>query len=214
MNDFLLLADWRRHVNDMYRDVRSAPAAGRRIAWQDWRARRNRLFAEHPQSPLTESQRREFRGLQYFDYDPLFRVIGRIDHDVENETIFMNLGQDGEICLTRIARVEFKLHDNVQRLSVFWITIYGGGIFLSFRDATNGLQSFGGGRYLYDTIKGVDLGVGEKEIVLDFNYAYNPSCAYHPKWICPLPPPENYIADSIQAGELDFQNRTNVFIIE
>lgn len=205
MNDYILLADWRRQVSEIYREVRNAPAAGRRITWQEWRARRNRLFAEHSQSPLTEQQRPDFRGLKYFDHDPDLRVLGRLDRNVEQGSILMNLGQDGEICLTRVARVDFELGGVDSQLSLFWISVYGGGLFLPFRDATNGGQSFGGGRYLYDTIKGADLGVGDQEIVLDFNYAYNPSCAYNPQWVCPLPPRENYISSSIRAGELDFK---------
>ncbi len=197
----------------MYRDVRKAPEAGRLIAWQDWRARRNRLFADHYQSPLTEQQRHDFRGLNYFDYDPAFRVIGRLDRDVENETLFMNLGQDGEICLIRVARVEFELSGVDSQLSLYWISVYGGGLFLSFRDATNGSQSFGGGRYLFDTIKGADLGVGDQEIVLDFNYAYNPSCAYHPQWVCPLPPRENYMALNVQSGELNFSTSSDDLLL-
>jgi uncharacterized protein (DUF1684 family) len=72
---------------------------------------------------------------------------------------------------------------------------------LPFQDRTNGQSTFGGGRYLYDTIKGADLGVRSTEMVLDFNYAYNPSCAYDERWVCPLSPPENHLTIEIQAGE-------------
>lgn len=65
-------------------------------------------------------------------------------------------------------------------------------------------QTYGGGRYLYDTIKGVDLGASFGEITLDFNYAYNPSCAYHERWVCPLAPQENMLNFPIPAGELKF----------
>ncbi len=85
-------------------------------------------------------------------------------------------------------------------LRAFWLTGYGGGIFLPFGDATNGSSTYGGGRYLYDTIKGADLGFGDP-LVLDFNYAYHPSCAYNPRWVCPLAPPENVLAESVEAGE-------------
>jgi uncharacterized protein len=92
------------------------------------------------------------------------------------------------------------------RLSLFWITGYGGGIFLPFGDASNRHTTYGGGRYLYDTIKGADLGTGLQEIVLDFNYAYNPSCAYNPRWVCPLSPPENRLPFPIAAGEMAFES--------
>jgi uncharacterized protein (DUF1684 family) len=74
-------------------------------------------------------------------------------------------------------------------------------VFLSFRDATGGKSTYGGGRYLYDTIKGADLGTVGGEILLDFNYAYHPSCHYNPLWVCPLAPPENRLRFPIEAGE-------------
>ncbi|MDX1605233.1 MAG: DUF1684 domain-containing protein [Candidatus Competibacterales bacterium] len=76
-------------------------------------------------------------------------------------------------------------------------------LFLPFLDATSGQGSYGGGRYLYDSIKGADLGAGADTLVLDFNYAYNPSCAYDPRWVCPLAPPENRLPFAVEAGERD-----------
>ena len=84
---------------------------------------------------------------------------------------------------------------------LFWIAGYGGGLFLPFGDVTNGRQTYGGGRYLYDTIKGADLGATLDEMVLDFNYAYHPSCHYNPRWVCPLAPPESKLPFPILAGE-------------
>jgi hypothetical protein len=89
-------------------------------------------------------------------------------------------------------------------LTLYWVEGYGGGLFLPFKDLTNGGKTYGGGRYLYDTIKGADLGAGNGALVLDFNYAYNPSCAYNPRWICPLPPRENALYAAVEAGELAF----------
>jgi hypothetical protein len=78
---------------------------------------------------------------------------------------------------------------------------YGGGVYLPFADATSGATSYGGGRYLLDTVKGADLGMEEGRLVLDFNFAYNPSCAYDPRWTCPLPPPANRLPVDVRAGE-------------
>jgi hypothetical protein len=86
-------------------------------------------------------------------------------------------------------------------LDLFWIRGYGGGLFLPFRDGTSGQTTYGAGRYLYDTIKGADLGEEEGRLVLDFNFAYNPSCAYDPRWACPLAPPGNRVEMPIEAGE-------------
>jgi uncharacterized protein (DUF1684 family) len=83
---------------------------------------------------------------------------------------------------------------------------YGGGLFLPFRDATSGVETYGGGRYLFDTVKNTDGGCleitpGSPHVVIDFNYAYHPSCCYDPRWACPLAPPENRLALAVRAGE-------------
>ena len=101
----------------------------------------------------------------------------------------------------RFAEASFELYGQAATLEVFWLDAYGGGIYLSFRDATSGSTSYGGGRYVLDTVKGADLGVQGDRLVLDFNFAYNPSCAYDPQWSCPLPPPANRLAFAIPAGE-------------
>jgi uncharacterized protein (DUF1684 family) len=90
-----------------------------------------------------------------------------------------------------------------RQLSLFWLPDYAGGLFLSFRDATNGAETYGGGRYLLDTAKSADLGgdPGADTLVLDFNFAYQPSCAFDPRWVCPLVPPENHLDLPVRAGE-------------
>jgi uncharacterized protein (DUF1684 family) len=89
------------------------------------------------------------------------------------------------------------------RLTLLWLEGYGGGLFLPFRDATCGVETYGGGRYLLDQVKGADLGVrAEGDLVLDFNFAYHPSCAHDPRWTCPLAPPGNVIAQPVRAGEM------------
>ena len=86
-------------------------------------------------------------------------------------------------------------------LDVYWVAVYGGGVFLPFRDDTSGGEGYGGGRYLLDTVKGADLGGSGGRLVVDFNYAYNPSCAYDPQWSCPLAPPANRLTVPIRTGE-------------
>jgi uncharacterized protein (DUF1684 family) len=112
-----------------------------------------------------------------------------------------DLGEDGQIRFRRIARLAFELPTGSGTLHLYWIEGYGGGLFLPFRDATCGDTTYGGGRYLYDTIKGADLGATPSEILLDFNFAYHPSCAYNPRWVCPLAPPENRLEIAIPVGE-------------
>jgi uncharacterized protein (DUF1684 family) len=72
---------------------------------------------------------------------------------------------------------------------------------LPFRDATSGRDTYGGGRYLLDTVKGADLGHEVDEIILDFNYAYHPSCVHDSRWSCPLAPHENWMEVEVRAGE-------------
>ena len=89
------------------------------------------------------------------------------------------------------------------RLPLLWLDAYGGGLFLPFRDATNGGETYGGGRYLLDQVKGADLGASaDGRLILDFNYAYHPSCAHDPQWTCPLAPAGSVLHLPVRAGEL------------
>jgi hypothetical protein len=80
---------------------------------------------------------------------------------------------------------------------------YAGGLFVPFRDATSGSETYSGGRYVLDTMKSADLGADAdaSTVVLDFNYAYHPSCVYDARWVCPLAPPENRLSCAVRAGE-------------
>lgn len=186
---------------EIYADVRRAPRAGLEIAWQDWRAARNDLLKNHPQSPLDSDQRSVFRGLPYYAYDLEWRINGTYEDLVTGVPHIIDLGVDERIQLTRIGRVRFIAKQIEASLSVFWFEGYGGGLFIPFRDLTNSESTFGGGRYLYDTIKGADLGTDGAELNLDFNFSYNPSCAYNSRWVCPLAPAENTLAFPVTAGE-------------
>ena len=194
------LLDYRRRVADMYRVVRElgTDAPG---AHAHFRRVRDDLFRSHPESPLDDEQKTTFRGLRYYDYDPAFRVVARVDTDVEPVTYQIELGADGLLALRQFGRVTFKLPTGSGALGLFWVAGYGGGVFLPFRDATSGQETYGGGRYLLDTIKGADLGSTRDELVLDFNYAYNPSCHYNPRWVFPLALPESRLTFPVPAGE-------------
>ena len=107
----------------------------------------------------------------------------------------------GSYRFTRWAKAEFELYGQAQSLELYWLEGYGGGVFLPFADTTSGSITYGAGRYLLDTAKGADLGMSGDRLVLDFNFAYNPSCAYDPRWVCPLAPPENRLPLAVHAGE-------------
>ncbi len=197
MNELELL-EWKRIVFELYADVREA--ADPRSAWKHWREQRDRLFRDHPQSPLTPEARARFEGLPYFDYDPSYRVMARVA-PAEAEHYEIATSGEGVYSFTRFAVGEFELRGQPLHLELFWLDGYGGGLFVPFRDATAGRETYGAGRYVLDTVKGSDLGGAPNELVLDFNFSYNPSCAYDPKWVCPLAPPGNRVEIEIRAGE-------------
>ena len=197
--EFLALTDWRRRMAELYARIRAEPDPVR--AWADWKKTRDRLFNEHPQSPLQPGQRQRFEGLSYFDYDASCRVLGQIKNAPSKRYDIETIGED-TVTFTRFAVVGFELEGRSLELELLWLAGYGGGIYLPFLDETSGTETYGGGRYLLDTVKGADLGVEGEALVLDFNFSYNPSCSYDPRWVCPLTPPENRLDVALRAGEL------------
>jgi uncharacterized protein (DUF1684 family) len=198
------LLDYRRSVAAIYAGARgeragSSPDLAARS--RRFRAERDGLFAHHPQSPLSAAEKERFSGLGYFDYDPSLRFALSVEYDVEPGVLEIALQDDGPLRLRRFGKIRFVIEGDEFTLSLFWISGYGGGILLPFKDATATGETYGGGRYLLDTIKHADLGSENGHLVVDFNYAYNPSCAYDPRWHCPLAPAENSMPVRIEAGE-------------
>jgi uncharacterized protein (DUF1684 family) len=202
----LSLADWRRQVAELYVRVRATSVTDPEAAWSDWVATRERLFREHPQSPVPPDRRATFRA-QHWPYDPAFRFEVALKPAPPPAPgalplALPNSGQD-TMSFERIGTVELALAGEPRRLSLFWMAGYSGGLFLPVRDATNGHETYGAGRYVLDTAKSADLGgdIAHGRLVVDFNFAYQPSCAFDPKWACPLAPPENRLDIAIEAGE-------------
>ena len=196
MSEALDLWDYRRRVHDLYRLVREGGAGPG--PWEDWVAARDALFANHPQTPIEDY--RIFQGLTYYDYDGQWRTTGRFT-PVDDQAAVLDNSGDGSTRFITIGTVDFELAGQDCRLEVLWLDAYGGGIFLPFRDAGNGDATYGGGRYLLDTVKGADLGHDGDLIILDFNYAYHPSCVHSYRWSCPLAPATNNIGIVVEAGE-------------
>jgi uncharacterized protein len=194
----LELLDWKRRVFALYAELRAAPDPA--AAWERWRTVRNELFRMHPQSPVPEEERVSYPGVPTFPYDPAYRVLAIVE-PAPAETTQVGSSGDEPIAFERIARARFELHGEEQALELYWLVAYGGGLFVPFRDETSGAGTYGGGRYLLDTVKGSDLGMEDGRLVLDFNFAYNPSCSYDPRWVCPLSPPANRLPVAIEAGE-------------
>jgi uncharacterized protein len=194
----LTLLDWRRRVAALYADARAAddPQAG----WDAWRQGREALIGGHPDSPLGDAARAASTGVPFAPYDPAWRFVVRVDTDVEPERREVPTAADGVVVLDRIGRVTLG---DVGRLDVWWVGGYGGGVFLPLRDGSAGRTTYGGGRYLLDTIKGADLGGDDGRLVVDLNFAYHPSCTYDPRWTCPLAPAGNVVATAVAArGQL------------
>jgi uncharacterized protein len=192
------LLDWKRRIFELYAAVRSASDPS--VAWLLWREVRDELFRSHPQSPLLEGARPGFRGVDYFPYDPELRVLAELE-PAESESLVIAGSAGSTVRFSRFGRVAFELAGERRSLELYWLEGYGGGIFVPFGDATNGVESYGPGRYVLDSVKGADLGMEEGRLVLDFNFAYNPSCSYDPRWACPLCPPPNRLPVLIRAGE-------------
>jgi uncharacterized protein (DUF1684 family) len=213
--DRLDLADWRRRVSDLYAEVRAEAIRDAGRAWQHWRTTREALFRTHPQSPVPAAERGAFRAA-HWPYDPRLRFDVALSDEppapevAATEPAFgaglalsLPISTGGEASFARIGRLDIPFPGGARSLGVYWMAGYAGGLFLPFRDATNGTETYGAGRYLLDTAKSADLGPGNApgSLVLDFNFAFHPSCAFDPKWSCPLAPPENRLDLRVEAGE-------------
>jgi uncharacterized protein len=161
-----------------------------------FRAEKDRVFATDPHSPLTTEQRGPFRGLAYFDENPKLVIHASIDPKVEPGEVPMATSGGEEQVYRRYGLVRFRVDDQPAQL-VLYASDDSDELFVPFRDSTSGKETYGAGRYLEAHAHGDD-------VTIDFNYAYNPNCAYDPSWSCPLPPPENWLKVPIRAGEKTF----------
>jgi uncharacterized protein len=217
---WLDLYDWRERVARMYRERNAALREGEdaETVLNRFRTQKNELFKSHPQSPFGPEDRATFSGLAYFAYDPGLRVESELEPLVEDSLIETPSSGASIMRFPRAARVNFVLDSVPASLYIYWIDVYGGGLFLPFRDATNSEETYGAGRYLFDCVKGSDfervasdhdtasMGYSGGRIILDFNYSYNPSCAYDVRWVCPLAPRENVLTMPIRAGERTYHD--------
>ena len=194
----LEIADWRRRVFALYDGIRAQDDPEE--AHELWRLERDDLMARHPATPLLDADRVLFEGLTIAPYDAAWRYELPI-LPAEPGGFEFATGTDGIVPFERIGLVEIP---DAGTLDVWRLTTYAGGLFVPVRDALAGSGTYGGGRYLIDTVKGADLGSDPARgtIVLDFNFAYNPSCAYDPMWACPLAQPGNVLPVAVPVGEL------------
>jgi uncharacterized protein (DUF1684 family) len=170
------------------------------------RADKDRQFLVDPDSPIPAGLRNAFRGLQYWPLDPRFRLAGPLEvfESQERFTIVTTAGQSRPC--ERYGRLSFELQGVPLRLTVYRLldgrrTGTAADLFVPFMDATTGKETYPAGRYVNLEEE------GRGRYVLDFNLAYNPSCAYGApeRFQCPRTPAENRLPVAIQAGERGWQ---------
>lgn len=175
---------------------------------QDFRADKDAFFRHHPQSPLTNEQRATFGGLAYYPENGALVVREALVTDGVDleEEIVMQTTAGGTQIYRRAGVARFDV-DSVPAQVTLFASSDAHELFLPFRDATSGKETYGAGRYLEVEPPGLD-----QVVVVDLNYAYNPYCAYNPDWSCPIPPGENWLAVPIRAGEKTFPGAYEVAI--
>jgi hypothetical protein len=146
------------------------------------------------------AERRASHDLSTFPYDPAARITATVE-PTASRSIALAHSAAGATRAFAFGVTRFRLGGTAVALTLFQLDDYAGGVFLPFRDLTNGVATYGGGRYLLDTAKGADLGGSNGTVMLDFNFAYQPSCAFSERWSCPLAPPENHLDVAVNAGE-------------
>jgi uncharacterized protein (DUF1684 family) len=172
-------------------------AARYAVALRGQRAAKDRFFQSDPYSPLAENERAELKGLAYFEPNLGLRFELPLARSGTPQTLLMQTSSGDEQSFEEIGTISFEVDGQPATLHVYRME-EGGELFLPFRDATSGQESYGAGRYLEPQLIGADM------LLVDFNLAYNPYCAYSEAYACPLPPLENWLRVPIRAGEKKF----------
>ena len=162
---------------------------------ESFRAEKDKFFGKDPHSPLTADEKRHFRGLNYFPENPALRLAVTVEEYARKEVVSMQTSTGALQTYNRYGRFKFSVEGQEAEL-----TIYSGehGFFLPFVDALADTETYGAGRYLEPEP------LGKGKFLVNFNYAYNPFCAYNENFSCPIPPRENRLKIAIRAGEKIF----------
>ncbi len=161
---------------------------------EEFHREKDEFFRHHLQSPLTPAQKRKFTGLNYFPENPELRLRVPLNSGVAHDILEMDTSTGGKQRYRRAGSITFYV-EGVEAVLSLYSSDDQDELFLPFRDATSGKESYGSGRYLEAALSQDGM------VLVDFNYAYNPYCAYSERWNCPVPPPENWLAVPINAGE-------------
>ncbi|GAA0300585.1 DUF1684 domain-containing protein [Halarchaeum salinum] len=170
-------------------------------AWREriteYRAEKDEFLAEHPQSPIPPEEREAFDGLDYYAPDPSYRVVARMQAASEVEEVELATTDGPARTYERVATLGFTLADDHHVLEAYAAPSQEG-LFVPFTDPTNGETTYKLGRYLELDVETFDTG---DDVVIDFNTAYSPFCAYNDGFACVVPPEENHVSVPIEAGE-------------
>jgi uncharacterized protein (DUF1684 family) len=203
----LLEAATRRRRRKATRGARAGMCAATDVDEWTERLRENRaekddFFAEHPQSPVPPEKRDDCDGLDYFPPNPTYRVEATADVHDEHEPVEMETSDRRTIRYLRVVTFSFDLHGDRYRLHGYRQEDDDGSIFVPFRDRTTGQETYAGGRYMeLEAEDGIEDG---DRVPIDFNLAYSPFCAFSETFSCPLPPEENWLDVTVEAGERAF----------
>jgi uncharacterized protein (DUF1684 family) len=174
-------------------------------AWRErvreHRAEKDEFFAEHPQSPIPVGDREDFDGLAYFEPDPDFRVVARFGRAQSTEQVSLETTQGPPAEYQRVGVLGFTLAGEHRTLEAYRVEGEDS-LFVPFADETNGAETYHRGRYL--DVDAADAEQGD-DVVVDFNLAYNPFCAYADQFACALPPAENRLDAEVRAGERAYE---------
>ncbi|RLM57083.1 DUF1684 domain-containing protein [Halobellus sp. Atlit-31R] len=190
-------------------DAESAAAAGDQAAYVETlranREEKDEFFGSHPQSPIPPEHREAFDGLGYFEPAPELRVEAAVSVHDEPEPVPMETTAGNEVRYVRAVTFSFELDGSTHELHGYKQRLDDDEepVFVPFRDKTTGQETYRGGRYLELHPEG-DL-AGGATVLLDFNLAYTPFCAYSETFSCPLPPEENWLETAVRAGERDWE---------
>ena len=166
---------------------------------EDFRREKDQFFRTHQTSPLTPSQKRSFQGLHYYPENSALRFHLPLDANIAHDTIVMETSTGDTQSYTRAGKITFAVDGQDATLFVYASDDNPHQFFLPFRDATSGKETYGAGRYLETELE------DDGTVLVDFNLAYNPYCAYNEQWSCPIPPVENWLKAPITAGEMAFE---------
>lgn len=171
----------------------------------EWQRKTNATFKDASKSPLKKKDLKHFKSLDFFKYDSIYRVEAKLKRTPNSEWFKMKTTTEEESEERIFGVLRFELKGKTHQLNVYQgkdlMTTEGfeDYLFLPFLDDTNGDTTYGGGRY-------IDLRIPEGDtIIIDFNQAYNPYCAYNEKYSCPIVPRVNYIPIKVEAGVKAFK---------